>query len=122
MLELPCPPATIGVGELEWPQEIRSLYHIKVSKNDNHSEGSTYLLEVGAGSRDFVDKVFNTEDVVLAKSLLDDSVVSERDALLVNLAVTPLVDQFTDGLKVGLAEIVDQKKNNKKKRFIHTRR
>ena len=25
MLELPCPPAAVGVGELEWPEEVRCL-------------------------------------------------------------------------------------------------
>ena len=25
VLELPCPPATSGVGELEWPQEVCRL-------------------------------------------------------------------------------------------------
>ena len=41
VLELPCPPAAVGVGELEGPQEVRRL------------------LEVGAGSEDLVHEVFN---------------------------------------------------------------
>ena len=48
-------------------------------------------------------EVLNAEDVVLAEVLLDDLVVGEGDALLVDLAVSALVDQLADGLEVGLA-------------------
>ena len=83
MLELPCPPAASGVGELERPEEVRGL------------------LEVWASGRDLVNKVLNTEDVVLAKRLLDHAVIGERNTLLVDLSVTTLVDEFTNRLKVG---------------------
>ena len=63
----------------------------------------TNLLEVGAGGDDLVDQVLDAENVVLAEVLLDDLVVGEGDALLADLAVSALVDQFTDGLEVGLA-------------------
>lgn len=56
----------------------------------------TNLFEVWPGSGDLVDKVLNAEDVILAKLLLDDRVVGEGDALLVDLAVSTLVDQFSD--------------------------
>ena len=85
VLELACPPATSGVGELERPEEVVGL------------------LEVGAGGEDLVDEILDREDVVLAKGLLDDLVVGERDALLLDLAVATLVDELTDGLQVGLA-------------------
>ena len=87
VLELACPPAARGVGELEGPEEVRRL------------------LEVGAGGEDLVYEILNGEDVVLAEGFLDDSVVGEGDTLLVDLAVTALVDKFADGLKVGLAVI-----------------
>ena len=48
-------------------------------------------------------EVFDGEDVVLAECLLDDRVVGEGDALLVDLAVAALVDQLADGLEVWLA-------------------
>ena len=51
-----------------------------------------------------MNKVLNAEDVVLLQRGLDDAVVRERDALLVDLAVTSLVDQFTDRLEIGLAK------------------
>ena len=65
--------------------------------------GYPYLLEVGANSDDLVDEILNGEDVVLAESFLDDSVVGKGNTLLVDLAVTALVDKFADGLEVGLA-------------------
>lgn len=83
MFELPCPPAASGIGELERPQEVRSL------------------LEVGSSSDDLVNKIFNAEDVVFAESVLNHAVVSEGDALLVDLAVAALVDKLTHGLQVG---------------------
>ena len=50
-----------------------------------------------------MDEILNTEDVVLSEALLDDLVVGERNALLVDFAVATLVDELTDGLQVGLA-------------------
>ena len=50
-------------------------------------------------------EVLDGEDVVLAEGLLNDGVVGEGDALLVDLAVTALVDKLTDRLQVGLAEM-----------------
>ena len=85
MLELACPPAASGVGQLEWPQEVRGL------------------LEVGTGGEDLVHEILDREDVVLAEGRLDDGVVGQGDALLLDLAVTALVDQLADGLQVGLA-------------------
>ena len=85
VLELPCPPAASGVGELERPEEVVGL------------------LEVRASGEDLVDEIFDGEDVVLAEGLLDDLVVGKGDALLVDLSVAALVDKLTDGLQVGLA-------------------
>lgn len=64
---------------------------------------STHLLEVGASGEDLVHEILNGEDVVLAECRLDDGVVGQRDALLVDLAVAALVDQLADSLQVGLA-------------------
>ena len=84
VLELPCPPAASGVGELEGPEEVRCL------------------LEVGAGGEDLVHEILDGKDIVLAERLLNDGVVGEGDALLVDLAVAALVDKFSDRLQVGL--------------------
>jgi len=85
VLEFTYAPATSGVRQLEGPEEVVGL------------------LEVGASGEDLVDEVFDGEDVVLAKSSLDDLIVIEGNALLVDLTVSALVDQFTDGLEVRLA-------------------
>jgi len=85
VLELAGSEATSGVGQLEGPNEVAGL------------------LEVGANSVDLVDQVLNANNTVLAKVVLDQLVVGESDALLVDLAVSTLVDQLTDGLEVGVA-------------------
>lgn len=78
--------ATVGIAQLEWPQEVAGL------------------LKVRANRVDFVDQIFNANDAELTKRLFDNGVVRERDTLLVNLAVTTLVDQFADRLEVGRAK------------------
>ena len=78
MLKLSCPPTTSGIGKLEGPKEVGGL------------------LEVWTHSYNFVDKIFNAENIIFAKVFLNDGVVAERNTLLVNLAVTSFVDQFTD--------------------------
>ena len=85
MSELSRPESTSGVAELEWPEEVADL------------------LEVGADGEDLVDHIFHTDDTKLAKALLDDGVVGKREALLVDLAIATLVDQFTNSLEVGVA-------------------
>jgi hypothetical protein len=82
MLELPRSEATSGVAQLERPEEV------------------TRLFEVRSDSGDLVDQVFHTDDAELAQGVLDQLVVSEGDALLVDLAISALVDEFTDGLEV----------------------
>jgi hypothetical protein len=83
--ELARPPTTVRVGQLEWP------------------ESSGGLLEVGSTGGELVDEVLHTDHTVLAELLLDDGVVGDRDSLTVDLGVTTLVDELTDGLKVDLS-------------------
>lgn len=76
--------AAVGARELERPQErVRDL-------------------EVGASGGNLVDKVLNRDDAVLAKMLLNDAVVRDRDALTVDLGEATLVNKLADGLEVGL--------------------
>lgn len=82
--ELAAAETTSGVAELEGPQEVGGL------------------LEVGADSEDLVDEILNADDTVLAEVGLDDGVVGKSNALLVDLAVTALVDELLDGLQVGV--------------------
>ena len=84
VLELAGTEATSGVGELEGPEEVGGL------------------LEVGANGVDLVDQVLHADNAVLGKVLLDDGVVGEGNALLVDLGVSALVDELADGLQVGV--------------------
>lgn len=72
VLELPLVEAAVRAVKLERPQEVRGL------------------LEVGANGVDLVDKVLHADHAVLLEVLLNDLVVSQRDALLVNLSVSTL--------------------------------
>jgi hypothetical protein len=85
MLEFSGAETSSGVAELERPQEVGSL------------------LEVGADGEDLVDQVLNADDTVLAEAALNDGVVGESNALLVDLSVSTLVDELTDGLQVGVS-------------------
>ena len=84
VLELSCVEATVGVAELEGPEEVGSL------------------LEVGADSVDLVDKILHAHDAILAKRLLDNRVVGQGNALLVDLSISALVDELLDALQVGV--------------------
>jgi hypothetical protein len=85
VLELAGAETTSGGRELEGPEEVGGL------------------LEVGADSVDLVDEVLNADNAVLAEVRLDDLVVGEREALLVDLSVAALVDELTDGLQVRVS-------------------
>lgn len=84
VLDLAGVEATVGVGELEGPEEVVGL------------------LEVGADGVDLVDQVFHADNAVLAEVLLNELVVGKGNALLVDLSVATLVDELTDGLEVGV--------------------
>jgi hypothetical protein len=84
VLELARTETTSGVAELEGPEEVGGL------------------LEVGADGEDLVDEILHADDAVLAEVLLNDGVVGESDALLVDLAISALVDELLDALEVGV--------------------
>jgi len=73
--------ATLCRAKLERPQEVVGL------------------TEVRADSVDLVHKVLNAQDAVLAQALLNDSIVVERDSVLVDLTVSTLVDEVLDRLQ-----------------------
>lgn len=87
VLELALSPATVRVGEFEWPKEVGSL------------------LEVGATGEDFVDKILDGEDVELAESLLNDGVVGKGNALLLDLSISTLVDQLAHRLEIRFTRV-----------------
>ena len=85
MLELPWAETTSGRGQLERPQEVACL------------------LEVGADGVDLVNEILDADNAELAEVLLDQLVVGDGKALLVDLSVAALVDELTNGLQVGVA-------------------
>ena len=72
-------PTTRWVRQLEWPQEVVGL------------------LEVWTNGDQLVDQVVNGHDTELTEVSLDDGVVREGNSLLVDLTVTSLVNQLSDG-------------------------
>lgn len=85
VLEFAWAEAASWVGQLEWPQEVARL------------------LKVGTHGVDLVNQVLHADDAILAKMLLNDSIVGERKTLLVDLAITTLVDELANRLEVGVA-------------------
>ena len=85
MLEFPLMEAAVGVGELERPQKVAGLF------------------EVGTHSENLVDQVFHADHAIFTHVVLDELVVGESNALLVDLAVPALVDELTNGLQIGIA-------------------
>jgi len=79
------PPAAIRVVQLEGPQKVGGL------------------LELGTDGVDLVDHILNTDDVLLAQTLLDNRVVGQTDALLVDLAEASLVHELSHTLQVRVA-------------------
>jgi len=62
------------------------------------------LFEVRAHCEDLMNNILHAEDVIFAKRLLDGGIVGKRNTLLVELAISALIDQLADRLKVGLSE------------------
>lgn len=85
VLELSAVETTVGVGQLERPQEVAGLF------------------EVGTNGEDLVNKIFHAYDSVLAKVLLDELIIGQRDTLLVDLPISTFVDELTDRLEVWVA-------------------
>jgi len=83
MLEFSCPPSTCRIRELEWPQKVGGLFKVRTSSDD------------------FVNKILDAKNIKLSKSFFDNGIVCERNALLIDFAVSAFVDQFTNRLQVG---------------------
>ena len=50
-----------------------------------------------------MNQVLHADDAVLAQAALDDGIVCQSNALLVDLSVSSLVDELTNGLQVRVA-------------------
>ena len=68
-----------GTSQFEGPQEVVGL------------------LKVGTNGIDLVDQVLYWGDVELAQSWLNNSVVGQRNSLVVHLSVSSLQNQFSNG-------------------------
>ena len=80
MPEFPGPESSGWIAEFEWPQEIARL------------------LEVGSHGDYLVDQILHADDAELAELFFDDGIVGQWNTLLVDFAVTALVDEVADGL------------------------
>ena len=85
VLELPRSEPPRRIAQLERPQEIARL------------------LEVGAHGIDFMDQILHAHDSIFAQIVFDDLIVGERDTLFIDFAVSALVNEFADGLEIGIA-------------------
>ena len=74
-----------STGKLERPQEVVGF------------------LEVRTNRVDLVNQILDTKDIVFAKRLFNDAVIGKGNALGIHLAVSTLVDQFTDRFEVGVS-------------------
>jgi hypothetical protein len=61
------------------------------------------LLEVWTNSEDLVNQILHTDNAVFTKAVLDNGVIGESNTLLVNLSISALVDELTDGLEVWIS-------------------
>jgi len=77
-------PSAARIVQLEVPKEIVSHF------------------EVGSNGEDFVNEILHADDSELAQSLLNDF-VGEGASSSLQLSVSALVDEFADGLEVGIA-------------------
>ena len=85
MLELPRPKPTSRIRQLERPQKVARL------------------LEIIPHNHNLMDQILHADDPEFTQLLFDDLVVCEGDALLVDFAVSALVNQVADGLDAWVA-------------------
>lgn len=78
--------ATLWRTELHWPQEVVSF------------------LKVLTHCVNLVDEILNADDTTLAQLLLNDGVVSDGNALFVDLAIATLVDQLPHTLQIWVSK------------------
>ena len=74
-----------GASELEGPEEAGSL------------------TEVGSRGEDLVNDILNADKTELTERGLDDGVISDGNALLINDGVSALVDELADSLESGVS-------------------
>ena len=78
-----------GASELEWPEEVVGL------------------LEVSTAILNFIYKVFDACDSVLAERSFNEGVVGQRNSLFIDFSVSSLVDKFLNGFSRWVTELLD---------------
>jgi len=48
-----------------------------------------------------VNEIFDGEDIIFAERGFNNGVVGQRNTLFLDLSVSTLIDEFTDGFEVG---------------------
>ena len=86
--------------------EMRNLLSLeptgRVGQMESPEEG-VGLLKVGPNSEDFMNKIFHTDDSKRFKFVFNHRVVSNWNALLVDLGEPALVDNFTHVFEVRIS-------------------
>ena len=108
VLKLACSPAASGVRKFERPEEVRRLTNEVISMSAQFILWlqQTSLFEIGSDGEDLMHEILDGQDVVLAKSILNDQVIGQRDTLTIDFAIATLVDQLADGLQVRLSDVM----------------
>jgi hypothetical protein len=83
MLELALSPSTSRIAQLERPQEVVGLF------------------KVGSNRDDFMNQILHTLNSIFSKGISDDGIIRQRNSRAIDLPITTLVDEMTDGLEVG---------------------
>lgn len=91
-----------GLESLKGQRKLRAV-SVSTALSAHKENALGDLLEVRSSGGDLVDDILDRDDSVLSESALDDGVGGQGDALLVDLAVSALVDELADGLEVGLS-------------------
>jgi hypothetical protein len=101
VLELAHAETTGGRGQLERPESVGDLLEVGADAGTKsvYVPNASYMHS----REDLMDDVLNAGDTELAEVGLDELVVGDGQALLVDLEVTALIDKLTDGLQVGVS-------------------
>ena len=79
--------STSWSSKFEWPEEVVGLF------------------EMGTNCVNFIDKILNTGDVVFTQIFFNNFVIGKRKSLLVDFAVSSLVNEFTDRISGRISNI-----------------
>ena len=86
--------STLDEGDALLGETARGGIHLEGPQELGH------LAEVLTARHQLVNNVLSADDAVAAELLLDDGVVGDGDALLLNVGKATLVHQLADGLNI----------------------